>query len=82
MAYEECLEEFQDSKEKSLTSQMIEKVKRYQYTPCEKCIVYLKLYSDDPAEVDIHLESKYTEITLEEKKIVTDYIEKAEENRY
>ena len=44
--------------------------------------MYIKLYSDDSSEVDIHLESKYTEITLEEKKIVTDYLEKNEENRY
>jgi hypothetical protein len=33
-------------------------------TPCDKCIVFIKVRTEEPSEINLHAQSKYTETEL------------------
>ncbi len=55
--------------------QLADKMTSFEQKPCQKCIVFLKIKSPEPSEVDIHVQSKYTQTELIENKMLTDELE-------
>ena len=60
--FEDCLEKFQSEAKET---QLADKMTSLSPKPCEKCILFLKFRSDDPAELNIHVQSKYSETELQ-----------------
>lgn len=56
--FEDCLEKFKIEKKNEV--QLADKMTTITQTPCEKCIVFLKIHSNEPYQVNIHVASKYS----------------------
>jgi hypothetical protein len=78
--FEDCLEAFKTTKKNEV--QLADKMATITQTPCEKCIVFLKIHSSDPYEVNIHVQSKYSETELIENQMITDELAEKGENKY
>ena len=69
---EKCVDDFKDDDEKG--KQILTKVAAYSGTPCPNCFQMIKISTEeDPAEVDIHIQSELSEIELTESKPAYDF---------
>lgn len=62
--------------------QLADKMTTFSQEPCEKCICFIKLNSPEPSEINIHVQSKYSETELIENQMLTDELEPKGENKY
>lgn len=62
--------------------QLADKVTTVDGEPCNKCTLLVKITADEPSKIDLHVQSKYTEVELAENKPLSDALEAGEENRY
>lgn len=76
----QCVEEFQNDESKGV--QLADKVTTLEGETCDKCTLLVKITSDEPSKVQLHLQSKYTEVELAENKALSDSLEPGEDNRY
>jgi hypothetical protein len=56
--FEDCFDKFKEDKNEI---QLADKMTSFAQEPCEKCIIFMRITTPEPAEVTIHLQSKYAE---------------------
>ena len=78
--YDTCLEDLKDSDD--MGKKIVTKTEEFGEDPCSKCIVFIKLQAEEPAEAIIHIQSKYSMIDLKEKDVVSDFLNEGETNKY
>lgn len=57
--YDDCLE---NSDKKTAKKQMVTKTEMYSEEPCSDCIIFIEISTEESAELEIHVQSKYSEV--------------------
>ncbi len=66
----DCLEQLE---EKGKGKQLVTKTEIFSEKACLGCKVYVRLYCEEQCEIDLHVQSKYSQTELKEGKIVSDF---------
>jgi hypothetical protein len=70
--YMQCMDDFKNDEDKG--KQIVTKTESFTEEACPMCIFLFKFSTMEPSKIDFHLQSKYSELELKEKVILSDFL--------